>query len=416
MRKLLRKGICLAVLLASSAVPCFAMGGFGITNNYVGSFAGWTTETNVKSLVGDYDGDGMADILLTGNPGWTTVRLAISNGDGTFQIIETSQPSFAYWASQSGVQPLVGDFNGDNRTDIALLGNPYWNFVPMIFSNGNGSFTYTTQYIGPFAEWAAYSDTSILVGDVNHDGKADIALTGHLGWHSVPVALSNGDGTFNVVNAPLQHFPEWAASTNVKPLIGDYNADGRADIALTGNPAWGSVPVAFSNGNGTFYVTNASVANFPSWSSESNVSHLVGDYNHDGRADIALTGHSGWSSVPVAFSNGDGSFTVTNQGVGTFSSLAANPSAKHLVGDFNGDKKTDLALTGVSGWYYVPVAFSVGNGDFAYTTTPILSFGGWAAAASPLVGDVNGDHKADIALIGNASWSSLPVAFSLTPD
>lgn len=416
MRQLLRKGISLAVILAASAIPCAAIGGFGITNNYVSQFAGWSAESNVTAVVGDYDGDGMSDIALTGNSSWTSLRLAISNGDGTYQIIDTPLPTFAYWASQTGAKPFVGDFNGDKKSDIALLGNPYWNFMPMAISDGNGNFTYYGQYIGKFAEWASYPANTLCVGDFNADGKTDIALTGETGWNSVPVAFSLGNGNFNVTNFSLSNFPTWASLPNVKALVGDYNHDDMADIALTGYSMWGSVPVAFSDGTGHFNVTNDPVANFPGWASQTGVKPLVGDYNHDGNADIALLGNASWGSVPVAFSNGNGYFNVTNQSVGSFSTLAADPGVKILVGDFNGDQKTDLALTGVSGWYYIPVAFSVGNGDFAFTTTPILSFGGWASVANPLLGDVNGDHKADIALTGNASWSSIPVAFSLTPD
>jgi hypothetical protein len=51
--------------------------------------------------------------------------------------------------------------------------------------------------------------------------------------------------------------------------------------------------------------------------------------------DIALTGVSGWASIPVAFSNGNGTFNVTNKGVASFPGWAATANAKVLTGDFN---------------------------------------------------------------------------------
>jgi hypothetical protein len=55
-----------------------------------------------------------------------------------------------------------------------------------------------------------------------------------------------------------------------------------------------------------------------------NVKVLVGDFNGDGRTDIALIGGTGWQSIPVAFSNGDGTFTVTNYNAGDFASWHRN--------------------------------------------------------------------------------------------
>src|SRR5262245_57250430 len=53
--------------------------------------------------------------------------------------------------------------------------------------------------------------------------------------------------------------------------------------------------------------------------------------------DIALTGRPGWSPVPVAFSRGDGSFTVTNRDVSTFAAWSSGAGVARLAGDFNGD-------------------------------------------------------------------------------
>ncbi len=247
--------------------------------------------------------------------------MAFSNGDGTFNV--TNLPtSFAIWASNPGAEFLVGDWNGDGKSDLAVTGPTGWPVLPVAFSNGDGTFnvTTTTTY---FAIMAATPNAKPLVGDFNGDGRADIALTGPSSWASVPVAFSNGDGSFNVTNAPLANFPTWAAAPNAQVLVGDFNGDGRTDIALTGNPAWASLPVAFSNGDGTFNVTNAPLADFPTWASISRV--VAGDFNGDGKMDVALTGGAGWTSVPVAFSKGDGTFTVTDRSIVGFGGWSTTP-------------------------------------------------------------------------------------------
>jgi acetaldehyde dehydrogenase (acetylating) len=164
--------------------------------------------------------------------------------------------------------------------------------------------------------------------------RTNIALVGGAGWASIPVAFSNGNGTFFVANDGVVSFATWAATPGVQVLTGDFNGDGRTDIALVGGAGWGSIPVAFSNGNGTFNVTNSGVVSFASWEATPGVTALTGDFNGDGKTDIALVGGAGWASIPVAFSNGNGTFNVTNDGVPSFPAWEATPGVKALTGRF----------------------------------------------------------------------------------
>ena len=153
-----------------------------------------------------------------------------------------------------------------------------------------------------------------MAGDFNADGKDDVALIGGPGWGSIPVAVSAGDGSYNsITNCAVPHMNGWIDAPGARPLVGDFNGDGRSDIALTGGHGWGSIPVAFSEGAQCFRVTNTGVAHFPSWTATHNVQAVALDVDGDGHADIAAIGNSGWATLPVAFGNNDGSFRVVNE-------------------------------------------------------------------------------------------------------
>jgi len=366
-----------------------------------------------------------ADIALLGSAtAGSTLPVAFSNDDGSFTVTSYDVGDFATWTRDTNVQRISGDFNGDGLTDFTLFGGPNWGKIPVAMSLGDGRFSITNTNAGWFPIWASTPGIKVVTGDFNRDQRTDIALLGGPGWTAIPIAFSNGDGTFNVTNVQSPSFAGWAGWSGAKPLVGDFNKDGADDIALVGGAGWTTIPVALSYGNGNFAVTNYSAQagyngivpgwNFAILASAPGVTAVTGDFNHDGFADIALAGGAGWASIPIAFSYGNGAFALYNQPITSFASWASTPGAKVLTGDFNGDGWTDLALTGVAGWLSVPVALNVGYGSFNVVNSLAGTFATQASmpGVRAIAADFNGDGYTDVALTGG-SLTSIPVAFSV---
>jgi len=211
-----------------------------------------------------------------------------------------------------------------------------------------------------FASHAANPDVETVSDDFNGDGNTDLALVNHAaGWDTVPVALSNATG-FTVENQPAADFASLAASPDVVVISGDFNGDGRDDLALVNTATgWNTIPVALSSATG-FTVENRPAADFASLAASPDVEPLAEDFNGDGTIDLALINHAvGWNTVPWALSGAAG-FTVENQPAADFASFAASPDVAAFAGDFNGDARGDLALVNTAaGWNSVIVALNL---------------------------------------------------------
>jgi hypothetical protein len=340
-----------------------------------------------RGVRGDMNGDGRADLVLAGGDGWGSMPIAFSNGDGTYRGTNFGEPAglsgFAALARQTGAKLVSGDFNGDGYTDLALIGGTGWSSIPIAFSTGYGRYRFTNAGMSSgdlnLPAYATQFGARPVVGDFNHDGRDDIALVGGLGWGTIPIAFSNGDGTWSGTNGGITWgdglFPWYATLAGAKPVAGDFNGDGYGDIALVGGLGWGTMPVAFSNGNGTFGATNRGATsgdtNFAYYATLSGATPLAGDFDHDGDDDLVLVGGAGWGTMPIAFSNRDGSFRGANGGETSgdtgFAWYAQLSGARPVVGDFNGDGYADLALAGGVGWGSMPIAFSNGDGTYRGT-------------------------------------------------
>jgi hypothetical protein len=333
--------------------------------------------------VGDFNRDGKLD-LAVGN--WTSnnVSVLLGNGDGTFQA------AVDYATGSEPESVAVGDFNGDGKLDL-VISNGLSSNVSVLLGNGDGTFQAAVNY------GTGSDSSSVAVGDFNGDGKLDLAVSNSsTSDDNVSVLLGNGDGTFQpAVNYGVGVSPRALA-------LGDFNGDGKIDL-VTANIDSNNVSVLFGNGDGTF---RASV-DYPGGPLPLPESLAVGDFNGDGRLDLAVPTTRGISQVWILLQAP--TVTLSSSGLDFGIRVVGTRSAPQTVTLSNASSVLALNITNIAITGTNAADFSQAN-----TCGSGLPPGGECTITVTFAPSQIGPRSAAVTITDNAAGSPEAVALSGT--
>jgi hypothetical protein len=276
------------------------------------------------------------------------------------------------------VSVAVGDFNGDGSPDLVTT-NLSAGTVSVLLGNGAGGFSAATNLAAGASPW------SVAVGDLNGDGKPDLAVATADG---VAVLLNDGTGGFSASTVY-----DTGGTSPTAVAIGDFNGDGKQDLAVV-NSGTNDVSILLGDGTGNFAAASIAATTFPVGAGA--FSLAVGDFNGDGKLDLAV-GNESANTVSILLGDGSGGFSpAVDYAAGTSPGSVA-------VGDFNGDGKQDLAVADV-GSGGVSVLLGDGTGRLSSPTATTTG----ASPYSVAVGDFNRDGKQDL-VVANSGGTAASV-------
>ena len=394
---------------------------FQIINNVVGFCA-----------LADLNGDGIPDKIFAdefpdpanasqGEVDYPEIKVQLATGPGTYAAPHT----YVLGGKAEFISAITtGDFNGDGRTDIAVLlmpqplGNsnipPEEVEVPgrliVLSGKGDGEFTVSHSYTTstyydflppqPLVYLPALPYLNLVALDLNGDGKSDLIVYTGLAPGRSPTSIYFG------TSGGLSVQPGFGGSYFSDLVAGNFQGEGVHDLAAVETD--GTVHVLLWGGpNSTYF-------NFFKHDQQLLLNEYgpivlgitAADFNRDGRADLVVqTG----SFIDIYLQGEDGTFSAPRQyasSLGFCCGSILTPNTGMAVADFNGDGKLDIAV-GTN----APLNIYYGDGYGSFTGPAVSSFprsgsGSFFTTGGIVTADFNRDGHADIAEVNRLSSSN----------
>ncbi|CAF3577720.1 unnamed protein product [Adineta steineri] len=320
--------------------------------------------------IGDFDNDNQLDIAVASYQG-ESVGIFFGYGNGFFR------DQMIFFSVDYNFNPYsiaAGDFNGDNRLDIAVVNYDY-NYVDIVLTYRN--YTFLSQ--NTYSKGTQSYPGSVAVADFNNDKLLDIAVANY-GTNNIDIFLGYSNGT------SLSTQITYSTGDNSHPnavTIGDFNNDKQVDIVVA-NSGTNNIGIFLSYGNGSF----SSQTTYSTGTDSLPLDLAVGDFNNDGQLDVVVANYWGFT-IGIFLGYGNGTFST--QQIYPTGNLSRPRSV--AIGDFNNDSRLDIAVANYGG-YNVGVFLGYGNGAFADQISYLAPIG--TGPYDIAIGDLNNDNHQDI--------------------
>ncbi len=336
----------------------FAMGGSPnagssrmYKNDGTGHFTLHDDQTFIKcreggAAFGDVNGDGFPDLIVSGSANGVNTKLYLNDGVGNFSV----SPNSNFIGTMNG-DVNMADFDNDGDQDILITGMYTSNGFAMALYTNDGTGIFTRNLQSGLESYGMYL-ASVVVADVNGDGKPDIVTSGKVGINAtatnIRIFLNQGGGVF-------AHHPQPAITALLgKVALADVDNDGDQDLLIagnmpssSGNPAlWFRMQLYYNDGNANFTMAEG----MPFVGIGDNLAIAFADVNNDGYPDILSMGRK--YSETTTGNNIQEANLYLNDGAGGYVRIPDMPFTSHSTGnivfaDVDNDGDKDVLITGI---------------------------------------------------------------------
>jgi len=376
----LNTGTNLAAYSSANFNPTFTPNKGSISTSDFADKVDFATNSIPYSVaLGDIDGDGKPDLVFV-NSGSNNVSVLLNTGNSG-SISFATKVDFATGDRPWGV--AIGDIDGDGKPDLVIANYDANTMSVLRNTSSSGSISFAakidfTTGIMPYG---------VAIGDIDGDGKPDIALA-MLGGVSV---LRNTSSSGSITFATHSDIATGTGSCSV--AIGDLDGDSKPDLVIANYNEY-TVSVLRNTGS-SGSISFADQVDFATGIHPHVV--RIGDIDGDGKLDLAVANESSNTVSVLRNMSTIGSISFDTKSDFTTGYLPYSVT----IGDIDGDGKPDLVSTNSGAGTMSILRNTSSSGSISFTGKVDLTAN--AGPRSVAIGDLDGDGKPDLAVINEAS-------------
>ena len=290
-----------------TSIQLFRNDGRGFTHTFSGVErvpGSWQFKPNDQIVVGDFNGDGVDEVVVFNGVDWVMpyLGLLVSDGAGGLKLIARYDGDIPGWGGfAKNDRFLKADLNGDGKDDLIVVNGDDWSmtYVGLLRSTGTG-FHLTKRYDGDIPGWGGLArHDQFFVGDLNGDNKDDLVIFNGDDWSMAYVGLFRSQASgLNMTARYDGDIPGWGGlARHDKLILGDFNGDGRCDVYIFNGDDWsmGYLGMFRSSGSGLAYVRRYD-GDVPGWGGLARHDQFIAaDIDGNGRCDLWAWNYQDWS-------------------------------------------------------------------------------------------------------------------------
>ena len=333
---------------------------------------------------------------------------------------------------------VAGDFNGDGRTDLALLDDRQLSLYLAADRNVGANDPVTGQAPRPVTgvleptwyhtdilynaskskSWEFRGSDILIPADFNGDGKTDLYVINLDAWSKPYLCLLRSTATgFEPVRRFDEELPGWGAMRDGDQFYaGDFDGDGKSDLMVYNGTDW-SMPyfLMLRSTGSTLSYSRRYDKYLPGWEMGRHEKFFVGDYNGDGRKEVMSQNTQDWNQVHLMVFRSTGTqLALTDRHYGEIRINGGlywtmRRQDELFLPNFNGDKTADLAVFNGRDWTPEYLGFfAMQEGKLSFRHRYEGSVPGWDLSRRDrfFVADADGDGKQDLVVYNSKNWST----------